>query len=751
MSSNQFPYLLSEGRIGAMTLRNRIAVTAMGVSLSEADGTVGERLIAYHEEQAKGGAGLIISGVTGVGWPTGGVSVNQTAISDDRFVPGLTELTRRVHAHGAKIAAQLHHGGLVAAYSAFAHGEQLWAPAYPPAPKANFTDYFLMEERAGMQGLPVPQVKVLEKADIDLVVRQFADGARRAKQAGFDGVEIHGGHGYLLSSFVSPYTNNRTDEYGGGLENRARLALDVLRAVRAEVGPDFPVWMKIDSREIGKQNAITIELAQQFAQIVEEAGADAITVTAYHNTDLGKPHSESHTPHIEGWNLDAVARIKSVVSIPVTGSGRIEPEVADKAIGKNELDIVAMGRKLLADPHLPAKLTRGAPDEVRPCIYCYTCISAIYMGDMVRCAVNPQLGREYQGEPAPAKSARHIAVVGGGPGGMEAARRLAALGHKVTLIEKSDRLGGTLRFASLAYEPNERLLNWLRRQVTEAGVEIRLSTVASPELLRGMGVDTVLVATGAVRDMPPLPGNDLDHVYSGDDMRNLMLGETTSELKRKTSLFSRMATKIGAATGATANLSLVRKATHAWMPLADDIAIVGGELVGLELAEFLMERGRKVHVIDEAPRMGKGLMLVRRMRILAELAEHGVGLHSGVSEIAIRKDSVTFTDAEGHAQSVRAGNVIVARGAHGDTSLAEALETAGMKVHVFGDATGVTYIEGAMRGAADAVAQLSSGLRLEEHREMQHGSSPRNREKRQGHGYSRANTDRRTEKSACRD
>lgn len=722
MASNQFPHLLSEGRIGAMTLRNRMAVTAMGVSLSEPDGTVGERLIAYHEEQARGGVGLIISGVAGVAWPVGAVSVNQTAISDDRFLPGLQELTRRVHAHGAKIAAQLHHGGLVAAYAAFAHGEPLWAPAVPPEPKGNFTDYFLLDELADVEGLPVPQVKVLDKADIDLAVHQFAEAARRAKQAGFDGVEIHGGHGYLLSSFVSPYTNNRTDEYGGSLENRARLALEVLRAVRAEVGADFPVWMKIDSREIGKANGITIDLARQFATMVEAAGADAITVTTYHDTGEGKLHSESHTPHVEAWNLDAVAQIRSTVSIPVLGSGRVEPEVADRAIGKSELDFVAMGRKMLADPHLPAKLTRGAPDEVRPCIYCYTCISAIYMGDIVRCAVNPELGREYQGQARPVDAGRHIAVVGGGPGGMEAARRLSALGHKVTLIEKSDRLGGTLRFASLAYEPNERLLDWLRRQVAEAGVDVKLSTVATPELLHGMGVDTVLVATGALRDMPPLPGNGLDHVYSGDDMRNMMLGETTAELKRKTSLFSRMATRVGAATGATANLSLVRKATRTWMPLANEIAIIGGELVGLELAEFLMERGRKVHVVDEAPRMGKGLMLVRRMRLLAELAEHGVGLHAGVSDIAITSDSVTFTDAQGQQRSVRAGNVIVARGAHGDTTLADALEAAGMKVHVYGDATGVSYIEGAMRGAADAVAEVAGGLRdgrIE--REIQHG------------------------------
>ena len=705
MTSNRFPHLLSPGRIGTMEVRNRIAVTAMGVSLSEDDGTVGERLIAYHEEQAKGGVGLIISGVASVAWPVGCVAWQQTAISDDRFIPNLTKLTERVHAHGAKIAAQLHHGGLVAGYAAARWGHPLWAPAIPPASKGNFTDYFLMEELAGLAGMTPPEIKVMEQPDIDLVVQQFAAGARRAKQAGFDGVEIHSGHGYLLSSFISPLTNTRTDAYGGSLENRMRLVLEVVGAVRAEVGPDYPVWVKLDSREVGKPGGITLEDAQQSAKMLEAASVDALTMTTYHDTGDGKLHSESHTPHIDAWNLPATAKVKAAVSIPVLGSGRVEPEVGDRAIGKGEVDFIAMGRKLLADPHLPNKLAAGTPEKVRPCIYCYTCISAIYMSDHARCAVNPELAYEFEQKPKPAGN-QHIAVIGGGPGGMESARRLAALGNKVTLIEKSDRLGGTLRFASLAYEPNERLLNWLRAEVAEADIDVRLSTEATPELLRQLGVNKVIVATGAIRGMPPIPGNDLPHVFSGDDMRNMMLGESSSELKRKTGLLTRMATKIGAATGVTANLDVVRKATHAWMPLGQNIVIIGGELVGIELAEFLHERGRTVTVVDEVPRLGKGLLLVRRMRILAELAEHGVSLQAGAADIVIEKDAVRFVDASGQTQNVPADNVIVARGAEGNLALAELLRAEGFTVETAGDANGVGYIEGAMRGAAEAVAAI---------------------------------------------
>ena len=706
MVSNRYPHLLSPGRIGTLELRNRIAVTAMGMSLSEDDGTVGERIIAYHEAQAKGGVGLIISGVAGVAWPVGCVAVGQTAISEDRFVPGLKELTQRVQAHGAKIAAQLHHGGIIAAYSHGRWGHPLWVPAYPPPMKGSYTDYFLMEELAGFAGMKPPELKVLEQADIDVVVDQFRQGARRAVEAGFDGIEIHAGHGYLLSAFISPLTNTRTDRYGGNLENRMRLLVEVLGAVRSELGRDFPVWVKLDSREEGKPGGIGIDDAVASARMVEAAGADAITVTAYHENGEGKLHSQSHTPHEPGFNLPLAAKIKAALSIPVIASGRVEAELGDATIGKGGADFIAMGRKLLADPELPAKLMRGEPDKVRPCIYCYTCISAIYMGEPGRCAINPELGREFE-PAASAGAAKHIAVIGGGPGGMEAARLLRDQGHRVTLIEKSERLGGTLRFAGLAYEPNERLLNWLQDRVGESGAELRLSTEASVDLLRSLAPDAVIVATGALRGMPEIPGNDLAHVFSGDDMRKLMFGEATPELKRKTSLFTRLATKVGAATGASANLDLVRKATHAWMPLGDRVVIIGGELVGIELAEFLHERGRTVTVVDEAPRFGKGLTLVRRMRILQELDEHGVVLCGGAKDIAIGKDAVTFTGQDGAAQSVLCDTVIVARGATGDLTLAEQLRAAGFAVETIGDANGVGYIEGAMRGAHDAVRAIS--------------------------------------------
>jgi len=684
-----------------MELRNRIFVTAMGVSLSENDGSCGDRLIKYHSEQARGGAALIITGILGVAWPAGAVQTNQSAISDDRFLPGLQRLTDAVHAHDCKIAAQLHHGGLMA-FPSVQMGHPLWAPSLPGPFKGSFLDAVLPEEGPTAAGA-APTIKVLGHEDIAVVIRKFADAARRARIAGFDGIEIHGAHGYLISSFLSPSSNNRNDEYGGSLENRARLLLEVVRAVRAAVGQDFPVWAKIDSRELGKAVGVTLDDAKQVARMLEQAGVNAITVTAYHDMEQGKLHSASNIPHEPEANIPAAAAIKAQVMVPVIASGRIEVDSADAKVGAGKFDFLAMGRKLLADPMLPAKLASGSQGDVRPCIYCYTCVSTAYFGQQVRCAVRPETGFEYLQPQSRPPSGKCYVVIGGGPGGMEAARRLIGSGNRVILFEKSDRLGGTLRFAALAYAPNERLLAWLHEQVTKAGVEIRLRTEATPILVQSLQPDHVIVATGAVREMPPIPGANLSHVLSGDDMRRMMLGESSDALSRKTSIATRFATKIGAATGLTGNLEFVRQATHQWMPLGKRIVIVGGELVGLELAEFLIERGRNVSVIEEGPKVGRGLTLVRRMRLVEELREHGVALYTGAREIRIDNDAVHFVGVDDMPQGISADHVIVAKGARGDSALADALRAIGMSVSEIGDGTGVGYIEGAIRGAARAV------------------------------------------------
>jgi 2,4-dienoyl-CoA reductase-like NADH-dependent reductase (Old Yellow Enzyme family)/thioredoxin reductase len=705
--ASTFSHLTQPGRIGTLELKNRMTVAAMGVNLAEEDGSCGDRILAYHERQAQGGAGLIVMGATGIAWPAGAVQPWQVAISEDRHIPGLKAVADACHSHGAKIAAQIHHGGLVAAQGL--NDRAVIMPSMPPKGKSDLADYMLMEEMMSMYNPDAPKqdMQVMTAEDIDHLVNQYAQAAERAREAGLDGVELHAGHGYIISEFLSPAMNQREDEYGGSLENRARLLMQVIAAIRARVGSDYPMWVKLDSQEFGREQGITLEDAKVTARMVEKAGADAIAVSAYHDPNRGATHADSNIPHPVEQMVGNATAIRKCVSIPVIGAGRIEPESGDKHIAKGHFDFLSMGRKLLADPDLPNKLTAGERDQVRPCIYCYCCVSQIYVRNGVKCAVNPETARERERTIVPSDNPRHIAVIGGGPGGMEAARRLSLRGHKVTLLEASNRLGGTLQFASIPYEPNQRLLKWLRQQVAQSSTDVRLNTTATPQLLKNLGVEEVVVATGANRSMPEIPGNDKDFVFSGDEMRALMLGEEHAELPRKTSGFTRTVVGLGTLTGATAIPEVVRLASHAWMPLGKRIVIIGGELVGLELAEYLAERGREVTVLEESGRAGKGLFLVRRMRLLDELKHHlNVSVNLEAKDFRIEEKQVVYTNERGQERSVAADHVIVAQGATGDSTLAEQLSAAGFNVHPIGDCTGVGYIEGAMEAAADLAATL---------------------------------------------
>ncbi len=398
--------------------------------------------------------------------------------------------------------------------------------------------------------------------------------------------------------------------------------------------------------------------------------------------------------------------IKQGVGIPVITSGRIEPGAADKHIRNGHFDFLGMGRKLLADPDLPNKVTAGTPEQIRPCVYCYCCVSQIYVRQGVKCAVNPETAFERERELIAVERTGHIAVVGAGPAGMEVARRLSIQGFRVSLLESSGRLGGTLQFAGLAYPPNEKLMNWLRLQIKNSAVEVHLNTTATPKRLAQFAVDEVVVATGAQRSMPDIPGADRDFVFSGEEMRALVLSEKHPELLRKTSAFTRLMATAGATTGLSGIPEVVRQLSRVWLPLGKKIALIGAELVGLELAEFLAERGRDVTVIDSAPKAGKGLYLVRRMRLLEELNHLGVTLIAQAADIVIEEHSIGYSNYRGQRRQIDVDHVIVAQGATGDTTLADQLRENNFKTHTIGDCNGVTYIEGAMESAAILAAEL---------------------------------------------
>ncbi len=707
---SQYKHLLSPGKLGPIELRNRILLSPMGDNFADENGFVTEQMMSYYEARAAGGAGLVIMGVVSIAFPHGTAEPFQCAISDDKYIPGLAQLAERVHRHGAKVAMQIQHAGKVAARD-LAEGRDLWVPSMPKMTKNNIMESLTKEELAkfisSQRRDNNPVIRVMNKDDIAQMVEWFAAAAERAKKAGFDGVEIHAAHNYIIAGFLSPYHNQRDDEYGGSFENRVRFLREVVRAVRGRVGADFGVWLRIDAYEMHTPGGIEIEEAKKTAKIAEEEGADAVAVSAYATITTGSAFTDAPLVQKPAGYLDWAAEIGSVINKPVIALGRIDPETGNKAIGEGRCDFIAMGRKLLADPELPNKLAADDPAAVRPCVYCYTCVSQIFVNERVKCAANPFTGQEHQKIIMPAAAQKHVVVVGGGPAGMEAARLASLRGHKVTLIERSNRLGGTLFFAALAYPENGPLLDNLVHQVKHLPIDIRYGTEVTPELLKELKADHVLVATGARRDTPAIPGADAKHVWSGDELRRLMTGDRAEEIaKAKLSLTQRTMMKAGSLSGATNSRDALKGLSKLWMPLGKKVVIVGGGLVGLELGEFLIERGRTVTILEPGPSLGGELAIVRRWRVLDNLRDHNVPLLTQCEVTQIDKDKVHYRDNENNAQSVVADSVVLAIGASPDRSLADSLAQAGFNTTAIGDCESLGYIEGALNSGTNAVLAL---------------------------------------------
>ncbi len=713
-----FEHLLSPTRIGSVALRNRIAMAPMGVELVEADGAVREPTIAYYEARARGGAGLLITENTSCAYPRGANSAHEIGVSNDGFLPGLSRLTEAVHRHGAKIAIQLAFHGKVARLDV-SQGRPMVVPSEPRfhmdlAGLGELTQQelgWMMSANTGTGG----KYRAATKADIAQITEDFADACLRAKRAGFDAVELHGSHGYIFSTFLSPGWNFRDDEYGGPIENRARLLCEVIRACKQRAGADFTVWARIDAHEYGPPGGITLPDAVRTAQLIEAAGGDAVHVSAYAASNLGTHFLDAPLPHAENAYVDFASAVKAAVKIPVIAVGRIEPETADRLIRDGKADAVSFGRKLLADPELPNKLAAGQRAAVRPCVYCYTCVAQAFFDKPVRCAVNPEAGKEAErGALArtPAASPKRVLVVGGGPAGMEAARVASLRGHDVTLVEKSDALGGTLRFAALPYEPNERLLRYYDETLRASRVRLRLGTEATPALVRELAPHVVIAAVGARRERPPVPGADRDHVFDGDDLRALLTGEDAREASGKLSLVGRLAVRAGRLTGISGDPAKLREASRAYMPVGKRVAIVGGGLVGAELAEFLCERGREVVVLEESATLAAEMAHPRRWRALAELRAHGVRLHARARVLEIGEKTLRVEIAAAKAgdapkrDEVAADTVILAAGLAPNPEPARALRTAGVPVIEIGDALGVGYIEGAVHGGFRAGCEV---------------------------------------------
>ena len=704
----KFEQLQKPGQIGSMTLKNRMIMAPMGSNFAEADGHCGERIQAFYETRAKGGAAMLTMGVCSIAYPAGTAEPFQVGISRDDFIPGLKQLTDRVHKHGAKIAIQLQHAGKTAVRD-LAEGRDLWVPSMPPPMK---TDMMQSLTQAELGAFIRPKaggkisIRVMDKADIAQMVEWFAAAALRAKTAGFDGIELHAAHTYIIAGFLSPYYNQREDEYGGCLENRARLLLEVIEAVRLRVGADFPLWLRLDAAELRTPGGITIDDCIAVAKLVEQAGLDAVSISAYANTNSGDAFTEAPLVQKPAGFLDWAAAVSKNVTIPVIAVGRLEPEMANRAISEGKCAFVAMGRKLLADAELPNKILQNRPADIRPCIYCYACVSQIFINQRVKCAVNPFTGNEAELNVIMTDKPKHIVVIGGGPGGMEAAKIASERGHKVTLIERSGRLGGTLFFAAMAYPENGKLLDYLKHQLAQTKVDIRLNTEATIPLLQQLAPDEVIVATGAQRNLPDIPGAKLPHVWSGDELRQIMTGEANTKTLKKLGGSAALLLKLGAITGITGNIQASRKLSNLWMPLGKHISIIGGGLVGLELAEFLAARGRQVTVLEPGRDLGAELSIVRRWRVLHELKQLGVNLISQLQLDAIHPNHIDYTDKEGVKQTQAVDTVIMALGTEPDNRLTLDIAAAGFSVTNIGDSDEIGYIEGALKSATLTAASI---------------------------------------------
>ncbi|MCD9624372.1 FAD-dependent oxidoreductase [Rhabdothermincola salaria] len=687
--------LLAPGRIGPLRTRNRIVMPAMDQNTCD-EGAVTDLTIAHYEARAEGRVGLLILETSAVAWPVGATSRHQPALSDDRFVPGLRRLAEAVHAHGSKMIVQACHHGKTAGVDAQDDRAQL-VPSVPLPPEDYDISAITVPELMKMAALTGGKQPTQHQAtldDIAWVVDSFADAAARVQAAGLDGIEVHAAHGYLIAEFLSPRFNRRDDEYGGTVERRARLLVEVVAAIRARCGDDFAVIVRLDGSE-HVEGGITPDLAARHARLAEEAGAHAVHVSASAPNAMGTGFTLGPLPWKPEQYVDYARTVKAAVSIPVIAVGRIMPEAGDRLIGEGVCDFVSMGRQLLADPEIPARLAAGRPDLVRTCINCYVCVAQNFWDGTPVCAVNAELGHYDEGPLPPADPARHVVVVGGGPGGMEAARVAVLRGHRVTLLERSPHLGGTARFSSLTTPMNAELVRYLSAAIAEAGVDVRLDTSADAATLRTLSPDAVVVATGARRERPPVPGAHLPHVLSGDDLRALLTGGG-GDGARGLRWHERLAVGAGRRLGLTDDMARVRELSRRWMPFGDDVVVWGGGLVGVELAEFLAERDRRVTVLEAGEKLGVEMAHPRRARALHEARELGVVFVSGAELVGIDERAVTYRVADEERTAV-ADQVILAGGVVPDTGLADAVRAAGFEVHVVGDAGEVGYIQGAVR------------------------------------------------------
>ena len=661
---NRFEKILEPYTIKGVTLRNRMVSPAHSRLSATEDGYVTKAMIASYEALAAGGVGLIIPGQTMVDFPTG-FTPKRTAISDDKYIPGLKELSQAIHRHGCPTFLQLSPAGPT---------QKIKYYHVPPVSASSLSDV--------EKPMPTDSAIELTVAGIKDIVGKFARAAERAKKAGFDGLEIHGAHGYVINSFLSPAWNKRQDAYGcTDMKSRARFAVEIIGAIRERVGQDFPVGIRINAREWGHEKGITYEEGQEFARMFEKAGVDYISVSGF---GYGPYLNVNHPPFImyprpekevmplvklikkPGIFVPAAEAIKKQVTIPVIVSGRLDPVMGERILRNGQADLIGIVRRMMADPELPNKVISGKLDEIAPCTACDECFGKLAEQKTVNCRINSALGNELEYRIKPAEQRKKVVVVGGGPAGMQAARVAALRGHDVVLYEKESRLGGTLPVAAmvkgLAIENLPALVRYFSIQLKKLGVKVMLREEVTQKLIEEIKPDAVIVAVGGIPVVPSIAGIDKANVVKGSDLHRM----AKIPLRFLSPRFLRWLTRF-------------------WMPIGKNVIVMGGLIQGCQLAEFLVERDRGITLLETTDEAGTGLPQRIKGRLLDWLSRKGVIISTGVKyERIVDEGIVIITDKE-QRQMVEGDTIVTALPLGTNTGLYRALQGKVPVVQMVGD------------------------------------------------------------------
>jgi 2,4-dienoyl-CoA reductase (NADPH2) len=664
-------HLFSPARIGSIEIDNRIVMLAMHLAFATEDGFSTDRLKNFYIERAKGGAGLLIIGMAYVDMAGKGQGLSLD-IYDDKYIPGLKEVAEACKVYGSRVFLQLSHQGGTALPKLT--GQQ---PVSCSAITTRKSD------------MPPRELTI---AEIHKVVDKFGEAARRTKEASFDGIEVVASTNTLINQFLSPITNKRTDKYGGELKNRMRFLLEVNESVRGKVGNDYPLSYRIVGDEL-MEGGNGLAEAVRIAQELEKIGADAINVNlSWHEAPV--PQIAMSVPR--GAFTYTARAVKEAVNVPVIATGRInDPILADRLIEDDVTDFAGMGRALIADPELPNKAREQRFDDIRPCIACgQGCFDVAILDRPVTCMGNAAVGREEECRITKTKRPKKVMVVGGGPGGMEAARVAASRGHKVSLYEKSQKLGGWLNLASIipGREEISSLVNYLITQVKKLGVDIRFGVEVTAGLIKEEKPDVVIVATGSNPVVPNIPGVGRDNTVTAGDV-------LTGNVKTG----KRVVIVGGSGVGCDVAIYLAKKGT---VDAETCFFLAGVGAVDLDAMLSLNRKGTKnVSIVEMLPKLGRGIGISTRWTIMRTLRELGISMVSSAKVERIT-DKGVMVKIDGENKLIEADTVVIAVGHRSNNKLLEELKAKAPEVYGIGDCVEPRTALEAIREAYDIAIRI---------------------------------------------